>query len=109
MLPYLALVAAILTGVGGQLLLKAGAGAEDFAAQLLRLQTIAGLGLYGLAAFFYIIALRKIPVSIAFPSVSVSYALVAVLGHLLWNEPFGLAQIAGIALIAGGVLLLYQA
>ena len=108
MIAYLALIAAILTGVGGQLLLKSGAGAEDLLAQLLKPHTIVGLGLYGMAAFFYIIALRRIPVSIAFPSVSVSYALVAFLGHYFWNEPFGLPQIAGIVLIGAGVLLIYQ-
>jgi small multidrug resistance pump len=44
-------------------------------------------------------ALKKIPVSIAFPSVSASYALVAALAHLLWNEPLGMPQIADLALI----------
>jgi drug/metabolite transporter (DMT)-like permease len=53
--------------------------------------------------------LRKIPVSVAFPSVSVSYALVAVLGHFLFGEPFGLKQVGGIALIMGGVVLINQA
>ena len=57
---------------------------------------LAGLALYGSAAFLYIIALRKIPVSVAFPSVSLSYAIVAVLGHFLFGEPFGIKQIGGI-------------
>jgi len=68
-----------------------------------------GLALYGSAAFLYIIALRKIPVSVAFPSVSLSYAIVAVLGHFLFGEPFGIKQIGGIALIVGGVVLINQA
>jgi len=55
------------------------------------------------------LALRKIPVSVAFPSVSLSYVVVAVAGHFLWNEPFGFTQIAGLALICGGVLVLSQA
>ena len=59
-------------------------------------------------AFLYIFALRKIPVSVAFPSVSLSYALVAVLGHFLFGEPFGIKQIGGIALIMGGVVLINQ-
>ena len=63
---YLALAAAILAGVAGQLLLKAGADAETVWAQLLRPSTIVGLGFYGCGAFLYLIALRKIPVSVAF-------------------------------------------
>ena len=106
---YLALGIGILAGIAGQILLKSGASAPDFASQLLRPATLCGLALYGSAAFLYIVALRKIPVSVAFPSVSLSYAIVAVLGHYLFGEPFGLKQIGGIALIMGGVVLINQA
>lgn len=106
---YLCLGAGILAGVAGQMLLKQGASAPDFMSQLFRPSTIVGLALYGSAAFFYIVALRKIPVSVAFPSVSLSYAVVAVLGHFLFGEAFGIKQAAGLALIMGGVALINQA
>ncbi|TAJ30489.1 MAG: multidrug transporter [Reyranella sp.] len=105
---YVMLGIGILAGIGGQVLLKTGADAPDFFSQLMRPSTIAGLALYGSAAFLYIIALRKIPVSVAFPSVSLSYAIVAVLGHFLFGEPFGIKQIGGLALIVGGVVLINQ-
>ena len=106
---YLALAAAILGGIGGQLLLKAGSvGAESTLAQFLRLPTRGGLGFNALAAVLYVIALWRIPVSLAFPSVSISYAVIAVLGYLLWSEPMGWPQVAGIALICTGVMLLYR-
>src|ERR1700742_3970306 len=105
---YGALAGAIITGIGGQTRLKVGASAENLIAQLLRPSTLVGLFLYGVAAFLYIIALRKLPLSVAFPSVSLSYAIVAVLGHWLFNEPFGWQQIAGIVLIMGGVALVNQ-
>ena len=105
---YVALGIGILAGIGGQLLLKAGADAPDFVSQVLRPSTLCGLALYGSAAFLYMVAIRKIPVSVAFPSVSLSYAIVAVLGHFLFGEPFGIKQIGGIALIMGGVALINQ-
>jgi small multidrug resistance pump len=105
---YVVLGIGILTGIGGQMLLKAGADAPTLVAQLMRPSTLLGLALYGSAAFLYIFALRKIPVSVAFPSVSLSYAIVAVLGHFLFGEPFGIKQIGGIVLIMGGVLLINQ-
>ena len=105
---YVALAVGILAGIGGQILLQQGADAPDFLSQILRPSTLCGLALYGSAAFLYIIALRKLPVSIAFPSVSLSYAIVAVLGHFLFGEPFGLKQIGGIVLIVGGVVLINQ-
>ncbi len=107
---YLGLVAAILLGIVAQLALKAAAvGAPSFMAQLLNPLTIGGLGIYVLASFAYIAALNRIPVSIAFPSVAASYAIIAVLAHLLWREPLGWHQIGGIALIFGGIFLLHQA
>jgi small multidrug resistance pump len=105
---YVALAIGILAGIGGQVLLKLGADAPDYVSQVLRPSTLAGLALYGSAAFLYIVALRKIPVSVAFPSVSLSYAIVAVLGHYLFGEPFGMKQIGGIVLIVGGVVLINQ-
>jgi small multidrug resistance pump len=108
MVYYLALGIAMLAGVGGQVLLKDGAGAPNLVAQMLRPSTLGGLALYGFSAVAYIIALRKIPVSVAYPSVALSYALVGILGHFLFGEPFGLKQIGGLALIIGGVGLIIQ-
>ncbi|WP_395714610.1 DMT family transporter [Reyranella sp.] len=105
---YVALAISILAGIGGQVLLKLGADAPNFISQVLRPSTLAGLALYGSAAFLYMVALRKIPISVAFPTVSLSYAIVAVLGHYLFGEPFGMKQIGGIALIVGGVVLINQ-
>jgi len=107
---YLGLAAAILLGIAGQLVLKAGAvGAPSFLAQLFSPMTLFGLVIYGFASIAYIAALNRIPVSIAFPTVAASYAIVAVMAHLLWNEPLGLPQLGGIALIACGILLIHQA
>jgi undecaprenyl phosphate-alpha-L-ara4N flippase subunit ArnE len=108
-LAYLSLAAAVLLGIAGQIVLKSGAvGAPSLVAQFLNPLTIVGLGIYCLAAIAYISALNRLPVSIAFPSVAASYAIVAVLAHLLWNEPLGWPQLGGIALIAGGIILIHQ-
>jgi len=105
---YVVLGVGILAGIAGQMLLKAGADAPTLVAQVLRPSSLLGLALYGSAAFMYMFALRKIPVSVAFPSVSLSYAIVAVLAYFLFGEPFGIKQAGGIALIMGGVMLINQ-
>jgi small multidrug resistance pump len=106
---YASLVAAILFGIVGQIALKSGAlRSPSVAAQFLEPLTIVGFAIYVLAALLYIVALNKIPVSVAFPSVAASYAAVAVLAHLLWNEPFGWQQFGGLVLIGGGILLIHQ-
>jgi small multidrug resistance pump len=109
LLSYLALAAAILIGVVGQLLLKTGAerAGDGLLAQFLNPFTIGGLAAYGVGAICYIVAIKRIPVSIAFPSVALSYVLVAIAAHLLWNEALGWHQFAGIGLIAAGILVLH--
>jgi small multidrug resistance pump len=105
---YVSLVGAILFGVAGQIALKSGAlSSPTVAAQFVNPLTIVGFGIYVLAAFCYIVALKKLPVSVAFPSVAASYAVVAVIAHLLWNEPFGWPQFGGLLLIGSGILVIH--
>lgn len=107
---WIALALAICTSLGGQVLLKSGAvGEGDFIAQLFRPTTMLGLMLYGGAALLYIVALRKIPMSIALPCTAASYVAVAVIGYFLFGEALGTQKIAALGLICGGVLLLATA
>ena len=101
-----ALMAAVAASILGQGLLKAGAGAESFIVQLLDRRTLLGLALYGASALFYIVALRRIPMSVALPSTAVSYVAAALVGHYVFGEPLGAQQVAGVTLIAAGVVLL---
>ncbi|MFN4282548.1 MAG: DMT family transporter [Alphaproteobacteria bacterium] len=104
---YVSLAAGILLGVAAQLLLKVGASGDGgIVAQFLKPQSIIGLALYGFAAVFYMLALRKIPVSVAFPSVALSYVVLAVLSNLWLKEPLGATQIVALVLIVAGVVLL---
>lgn len=103
---WAALLAAITISMVGQTLLKAGAAAEDFIAQLLSPMTILGLALYGGSALLYIVALRRIPMSVALPSTAISYVAVAIIGYFVFGEAFGPAKIAAIGLICAGVALL---
>jgi multidrug transporter EmrE-like cation transporter len=100
------LAAAIVTSMGGQTLLKAGAGAPDFISQLFDPRTLLGLVLYGGAALLYIVALRRIPMSVALPCTAVSYVAAALIGHYGFAEPLGPVQIAAIGLICAGVIVL---
>ena len=107
---WLALVAAILTSLGGQVLLKAGAiGEGGFLTQVFRPSTMIGLIAYGGAALLYIIALRRIPMSVALPCTAASYVAVAVIGHFMFGESLSTQKIAAIGLICGGVLILATA
>ena len=107
---WLALAAAILTSVGGQTLLKLGAdGGANFVAQVLDPRSLIGLVLYGGAALLYMLALRRIPVSVALPCTAAGYIAVVVLGHFLFAEPITVQKLAALGLICAGVALLATA
>ena len=106
---YASLAGSILLGIAGQITLKTAANeSATVAAQFQNPITLLGLAIYLFAALCYIVALKQIPVSVAFPSVSTGYVIVALIAHFLWGEPFGWPQIGGLVLIASGVLLIHQ-
>ena len=100
------LAGAITTSMVGQTLLKSGAGQPSFVAQLLHWHTLVGLFLYGGAAVLYIVALRRIPMSVALPCTAVSYVAAALIGHYGFGEVLGPAHLAALAMICAGVALL---
>jgi len=108
---WLMLAAAIMSSIVGQVLLKAGASGSVAASagvldQLLRWQSVIGLGFYGAAALLYMMALRKIPMSIALPSTAASYVVIAVIGWAAFGESLDMMKLAAIALICVGVVML---
>ena len=106
MIYWIFLMAAIFTSMGGQTLLKSAASAPDFLGQLLDWRTILGLGLYGGAAFLYIVALRRIPMSVALPFTAISYIAAALIGHYAFHEPLTAMHLLAIGLIGAGVITL---
>jgi small multidrug resistance pump len=106
---YLVLGGSILIGVGAQVALKVGtAGSDSIATQFTRPAVLVGLALYLASAILYVVALRKMTISLAFPTVSLAYILIAAIDHFVFKEPFGLPQLGGTVLIISGVALLHQ-
>lgn len=108
---WVALAAAISASMIGQVLLKYGAShsvaaAGSFIDQLFRIQTMVGMVFYGGASILYIVALRKIPMSVALPCTAVSYVVIAIIGWWVFGETMGLQKIGAITLIAAGVMML---
>ena len=101
---------AIAMSLAGQTLLKAGAitrrASTEPLAQFLDPRTVAGLTLYVAAAFLYIIALRRIPLSVALPCTAASYIGAIFIGHFLYDETITLIHLTAVAFIGCGVILL---
>lgn len=69
----------------------------------------AGILAYGLSMLFWCLALRTIALSKAYPVLSLSYAIVWVLGMLLPGiaEVFHWGKLLGVMLILGGLAMIY--
>jgi len=98
---YLYLAIAIVAEVIGTSALKA---AEGFTRPLPSLIVAVG---YGTAFYFLSLALKSIPVGIAYAIWSgVGVALITVIGWLLFRQRLDLPALAGIAMIVGGVVVI---
>jgi len=111
----------ILTGVllnaGAQLLLKAGTtriGAFEFTSGNIipvgmQLATqphiIGGLACYVVSVVVWIMALSRVPVSIAYPMLSIGYIVNAVAAYYLFGEALAGQKLLGIGFIIVGVWL----
>ena len=69
---------------------------------------IIGLLMYAISAVFWLVALSKLDLSIAYPTLSLGYILIMIISVLLLNESVTVYRIAGTILIIGGVFLLFK-
>jgi small multidrug resistance pump len=100
-MPYLLLSLAIAVEVGATVTLKFSEGFTRLA------PTVISLIGYGVSFFLLALALRHIPVSVAYAIWSgAGTAAVAAIGFTFLREPVSAVKLAGIVLIIGGVVLL---
>ena len=116
-LTFSLLMTGVLLNAAAQLLLKAGTnrvGEFAFALDNLvpvgaRIATsphiIAGLGCYVVSVVVWILALSRVPVSVAYPMLSVGYVVNALAAWWLFGESLGAQKLVGIGFIVVGVYL----
>lgn len=107
----------VLLNATAQLLLKAGTnsvGAFTFARENIlpigvKLATephiIGGLGCYVISVVVWIMALSRVPVSVAYPMLSIGYVVNAMAAWYLFGEAVTPMRLLGIAIIIAGVWL----
>ena len=70
---------------------------------------VAALFCYALSVIIWILALSRVPVSIAFPMLSMAYVVNAVAAWYLLGEAFSLTKVVGIGVIILGVIIISRA
>lgn len=119
MFVILLLAATIICGVAGQLLLKNGMkeiGRVENIESLLNLGTFAkmasnvfvalGIIFYAMSAIAWLGAISQLDISLAYPLISLSYVIVALLAWAVFKENISLVRWAGILVILFGSFLL---
>lgn len=111
------LMTGVLLNAAAQLLLKAGTNAVghfEFSAQNIlpvgmklafEPHIAGGLACYVVSVAVWIVGLSRVPVSIAYPMLSVGYIVNAVAAWYLFGESLTAQKLAGIAFIVCGVFL----
>ena len=96
----------VLLNAAAQLLLKAGTNAEPLGLRLaIEPHILGGLACYVFSVVVWVIGLSKVPVSIAYPMLSIGYVINAVAAYYLLNEAVTPMRLAGIGVIIVGVFI----
>ena len=97
---------AVVLGTVAQIFLKAGTNATPVGFGLaLEPRILTGIACYAVGLVVWILALSKTPVSVAYPMVSLGFALNAALAWWLLGEAVTPMRMAGIGVIIVGVYL----
>jgi len=111
------LLVGVLLNASAQLLLKAGTNAlgvitltrdnwtGEFGRMAVEPHFIAGVVCYGVSLVVWILGLSRVPVSIAYPLLSLGYVINAIAAHYLLGEAVTISRWLGIGFIVLGVWL----
>lgn len=67
---------------------------------------LCGAALHAAALALWVVALRQVELSFAYPFIALGFVLVALLSYLFLGESMGAMRIGGMVLIVAGVLLI---
>ena len=96
----------VLLNAAAQLLLKAGTNAMPLGLRLaVEPHILAGLACYVVSVVVWIVALSRVPVSIAYPMLSIGYVVNAIAAWYLLGEAVTPMRLVGIGIIVLGVFI----
>jgi undecaprenyl phosphate-alpha-L-ara4N flippase subunit ArnE len=107
MVEFAIVAAMVLAACAGNMLLKLGVDASGLqgTVPLLDLRVLLGASLFGCALLFYVLLLKRVPLNVAQCFMSLQFVGVILASYLFLHEPLPALRIAGVALIACGVIL----
>ncbi|TAK83839.1 MAG: 4-amino-4-deoxy-L-arabinose transferase [Betaproteobacteria bacterium] len=106
LLTFSLLLVGVLLNAGAQLLLKAGTNAMPLGPGLaFEPHILGGLACYVVSVVVWVVALSRVPVSIAYPMLSIGYVVNAIAARYLLGEALTPMRMVGIGIIVLGVFV----
>ncbi len=100
------ILAGVLLNATAQLLLKAGTNAMPLGLRLaIEPHILAGLACYVVSVVVWVVALSRVPVSVAYPMLSIGYVVNAIAAWYLLGEAVTPMRLVGIGIIVLGVFI----
>ena len=121
LISFILIFTGVMLNAAAQILMKAGTNAighfefsmENILPIGLKLATewhiVTALFCYAFSVVVWILALSRVPVSIAFPLLSMAYIVTAVAAWYLLGEPLSMTKLVGIGVIILGVIIISRA
>ncbi len=112
---YLLVFLGVVLNVGAQVCLKAAVGTRGLTMQdlmrdwyriLFSPLVIVGLVLYAASVVNWLVVLSRLPLSVAYPLMSLGYVFAFLIGVWAFREPWNWVNLIGVFLVLGGVALL---
>lgn len=108
---WIGLILTPLTVAGGQILFKMagtrmeGNGIAAFLGLILDPVFIIAMAIYGTATFLWVFVLRSVPLSVAYPFMSLSFVMVPIFAAVFLGEALNIRYFFGAILIIGGLIV----
>ncbi len=116
--PFFIVITAICFSVSGELLLKSGMnsvgilGLSNFWPTLGKIFThpriLGGFGLFGVGAVFWLAAISRVPLSWAYPMLSIGYILILLFSAIVLKEQIAPLRWVGALVICAGIILVFR-
>jgi len=102
--------------VAGQILFKLSSqnlvideGPAKLLLSLLTWEFVSAMVFYSIGTFLWVILLKSVPLSRAYPFVALSFALLPIAAHFLFDEPITVRYASGLAVFLAGLYLVATA
>jgi multidrug transporter EmrE-like cation transporter len=116
--PFLMVITAICFSVSGELMLKSGMNSvgvlafHNFWATMAKIfshpRILAGFGLFGIGAVIWLAAISRVPLSWAYPMLSIGYVLILLFSAIILKEQVAPLRWVGALVICAGIILVFR-